>query len=155
MEASFPERQLAIRRAAALLCGLHGWVVLHELPLPNGRRADLLALRPDGGFVCIEVKSGQRDFLTDKKWPEYRAFSDALYFAVDDMFPLDILPEETGIIVASGREADMVRPAPAHPLAAARRRALLHRFATVAASRLGALEDPMITALLRAALRVE
>ncbi len=155
MEASFPERQLAIRRAAALLCGLHGWVVLHELPLPNGRRADLLALRPDGGFVCIEVKSGQRDFLTDTKWPEYRAFSDALYFAVDDMFPLDILPEEIGIIVASGREADMVRPAPAHPLAAARRRALLHRFATVAASRLGALEDPMITASLRAALRVE
>jgi hypothetical protein len=155
MDPSFPERQLAIRRAAALLCGHHGWVVLHELPLPNGRRADLLALRPDGGFVCIEVKSGTRDFVTDTKWPEYRAFSDALYFAVDDHFPLDLLPGETGIIVASGREAEMVRAAPTHPLAPARRRALLHRFATVAAARLGALEDPMITASLRAALRVE
>ncbi len=155
MEPSFPERQLAIRRAAALLCGQHGWVALHELPLPNGRRADLLALRPDGGFVCIEVKSGVRDFLTDTKWPEYRAFSDALYFAVDADFPLDLLPDETGLIVASGREAEMLRPAPEHPLAPARRRALLHRFATVAATRLAALEDPLITASLRAALRAE
>ena len=49
----------------------------------------------------------------------------------------------------------MVREAPAHPLSASRRRGLLHRFATIAASRLGAMEDPMITASLRAALRVE
>ena len=125
------------------------------MPLPNGRRADLLALRPDGGFVCIEVKSGPRDFLTDDKWPEYRAFSDALYFAVDDAFPLGLLPEEAGIIATSGQEADMIRTAPTHVLSPARRHALLQRFATVAASRLAALEDPMITASLRAALRVE
>ena len=155
MELSFPERQLAVRRATATLCRQLAWVALHELPLPNGRRADLLALRPDGGFVCIEVKSGPRDFLTDEKWPEYREFCDALYFAVDDAFPLDLLPETTGLIVACGREAEMVRPAPAHPLAAARRRALTHRFATVAASRLSALEDPAVTASLRSALRAE
>jgi hypothetical protein len=155
MEPSFPERQLAVRRAAALLCQQLAWVVLHEAPLPNGRRADLLALRPDGGFVCIEVKSGLRDFLTDSKWPEYRDFCDALYFAVDDAFPLDLLPGETGIIVTCEREAEMVRAAPSHPLPPARRRALMHRFATIAATRLAALEDPMITASLRAALRVE
>ena len=155
MELSFPERQLAVRRATAILCRQLAWVALHELPLPNGRRADLLALRPDGGFVCIEVKSGPRDFLTDDKWPEYREFCDALYFAVDDAFPLDLLPDTTGLIVACGREAEMVRPAPSHPLASARRRALTHRFATVAASRLSALEDPAITASLRAALRAE
>ncbi len=56
-DAGFPERSLAIRRAAARLCGRLGWAPLHEVPLPNGRRADILALRPDGGFVCIEVKS--------------------------------------------------------------------------------------------------
>ena len=155
VDPSLPERQLAIRRAATALCGQLAWVALHEMPLPNGRRADLMALRPDGGLVCIEVKSGPRDFLTDMKWPEYRAFSDALYFAVDDAFPLDLLPCEVGIIVASGYEAEMVRPAPAHPLAPARRRGLLQRFATIAASRLAALEDPMITASLRAALRAE
>ena len=155
MEASLPERQLAIRRAAAGLCQQLAWVALHELPLPNGRRADLLALRPDGGFACIEVKSGPRDFLTDGKWPEYREFCDALYFAVDDGFPLDLLPDDTGVIVACGREAEMVREAPVHSLTSPRRRALTHRFATVAATRLAALEDPLITASLRAALRVE
>lgn len=152
---SLPHVQLAVRRAAAQLCIQNAWAVLHELPLPNGRRADLLALRPDGGFVCIEVKSGIRDFMTDMKWPEYREFCDSLYFAVDVTFPLGVLPEEVGIIVASGREAEMIRPAPVHALPAARRRGLLQRFATVAATRLSALEDPMVTASLRAALRAE
>ena len=101
------------------------------------------------------MKSGPRDFLTDAKWPEYRAFCDALYFAVDDAFPTELLPESTGWIIACGRDAELVRPAPVHPLAPARRRALLHRFATLAAMRLAALEDPAITASLRAALRVE
>ena len=155
MDLPLPERQLAIRRAAAALCQQLAWAALHEVPLPNGRRADLLALRPDGGFVCIEVKSGPRDYLTDAKWPEYREFCDALYFAVDDAFPVEMLPGTTGLIVACGREAEMVRAAPPHPLPAARRRALTQRFATVAATRLAALEDPAITASLRAALRVE
>ena len=155
MELSFSERQLAVRRATATLCRQLAWVALHELPLPNGRRADLLALRPDGGFVCIEVKSGPRDFLTDDKWTEYRDYCDGLYFAVDDAFPLEILPGSAGLIVAAGREAEVLRPAPAHPLPPARRRALTHRFATVAAARLAALEDPAVTASLRSALRAE
>ena len=155
MGPSFPERQVAVRRATATLCRQLAWVALHELPLPNGRRADLLALRPDGGFVCIEVKSGARDFLSDAKWTDYREYCDALYFAVDDDFPVELLPETTGLIVTCGREAEMLRPAPAHPLPPARRRALTHRFATVAAARLAALEDPAITASLRSALRVE
>ncbi len=160
MQSSFPqqtlpERQLAIRRAAAALCQLLAWAPLHEVPLPNGRRADLLALRPDGGFVCIEVKSGVRDFLTDEKWPDYREFCDALYFAVDDDFPPDLIPTTAGLIVASGRDAELVRPAPAHMLPAARRRALTHRFASLAATRLAALEHPSVTASMRAALRAD
>src|SRR5271157_5116811 len=126
MQPSFPERALAIRRAVAL---------------PNGRRADILALRPDGGFACIEVKSGPRDFLADLKWQHYREFADELFFAVDTDFPQDLLPAETGLIVAAGLEAELLRDAPVHPLAAARRRALLHRFALVAAGRLATLED--------------
>src|ERR1700723_50067 len=106
MQPSFPERAFAIRRATARLCLRLGWAPLHEVALPNGRRADILALRPDGGFACIEVKSGLRDFLTDSKWPEYRDYSDALYFAVDEDFPLDLLPGETGLIVAAGGMAE-------------------------------------------------
>lgn len=125
------------------------------MPLPNGRRADILALQPDGGFACIEVKSGARDFLTDAKWPAYRAYCDRLFFAVDADFPLALLPGEVGVIVAAAGEAAMLREAPSHPLAAARRRQLLHRFAREAALRLMAAEDPAAVAALRAALRVE
>jgi hypothetical protein len=155
MQPSFPERALAIRRAAARLCLRLGWAPLHEVALPNGRRADILALRPDGAFACIEVKSGPRDFLTDLKWQDYRAFADELFFAVDVDFPQELLPAETGLIVAAGLEAELLRAAPAHPLAGARRRALLHRFALLAAERLASLEDPGGVADLRAALRVE
>ena len=142
-----------IRRATARLCLYLGWSPLHEVPLPNGRRADILALRPDGGFVCIEVKSGPRDFLSDQKWPEYRDYCDALFFAVDVAFPRDLLPPDTGLIVVAGLEADVLREAPAHKLAGARRRMLMHRFATLAAGRLFTLEDPAGAVELRAALR--
>jgi hypothetical protein len=155
MAAGAPERSLVIRRAVARLCLRLGWAPLHEVPLPSGRRADILALRPDGCFACIEVKSGARDFLTDLKWQDYRAFSDELFFAVDADFPQELLPTETGLIVAAGLEAELLREAPAHLLAGARRRALLHRFALLAAGRLAALEDPAGVADLRVALRVE
>ncbi|MGE0416615.1 MAG: MmcB family DNA repair protein [Acetobacteraceae bacterium] len=154
-EPGFPERAAAIRRASALLCLRLGWAPLHEVPLPNGRRADILALLPDGGFACIEVKSGPRDFLTDQKWPEYRDFADLLFFAVDADFPRDLLPEDAGLIVTAGLEADLLREAPLHRLAAPRRRALTHRFALLAAGRLALAQDPDGTAALRAALRVE
>ncbi len=137
------------------LCLRLGWAPLHEVGLPNFRRADILALRGDGGFACIEVKSGVRDFLSDGKWPDYRSFSDALYFAVDDEFPLGLLPADVGLIVAADGMAELLREAPSHPLAPARRRSLLHRFAALAALRLAAVEDPAGAAALQAALRAE
>jgi len=155
MRMSFPERALAIRRATARLCWRLGWVALHEVTLPNGRRADILVLRPDGSFACIEVKSGPRDFLTDGKWQDYREFADALFFAVDADFPQELIPMETGLIVAAGLEAELLREATLRRLAGTRRRALLHRFATLAATRLAALEDPASVAELRVALRAE
>jgi len=140
---TLPQRAMAVRRAAARLCVLMGWAPVHEVTLPNGRRADILALLPD------------RDFLTDQKWPEYRDFCDALYFAVDGGFPQELLPAEVGLIVASDREAELVREAPAHKLPPSRRRALLLRFAALAATRLAVLEDPGAAAALRGALRAE
>ena len=149
----YPERTAAIRRATARLCLQLGWSPLHEVTLASGRRADILALRPDGTFACIEIKSGERDFRTDTKWQDYRAFSDALFFAVDLEFPRALLPDDTGLIVACDGTAEVIRPAPAHPLASARRRALLMRFAETATLRLAALEDPQGVALLRYGLR--
>jgi len=152
---TFPERAAAIRRATARFCLQLGWTPIHEVPLPNGRRADILALRPDGSFACIEIKSGERDFLTDSKWPDYRDFADTLYFAVDSDFPQHLLPEETGLIVTWDLQADLLRDAPSHPIAPARRRALLLRFATLAATRLALREDPEGVAYLKGALRAE
>ncbi len=153
--AGFPERTRIIRRAAARLCLSLNWVPLHEMKLPNGRRADILALRPDGGFVCIEVKSGLRDFQTDRKWPEYREFCDNLYFAVDAGFPHGLLPRETGLIVVADQRADLIREAPDHKLPAARRTALLRHWALLAGGRLAAFEDPVGIAELRGSLLVE
>lgn len=151
----FPDRTAVVRRATARLCLLLGWAPVHEMTLPNGRRADIMALRPDGGFVCIEIKSGLRDFQVDQKWPEYREFCDALFFAVDEDFPAGLIPEETGLIVVVEREAALLREAPSHPLAPARRRAVLQRFAVLAAMRLAMAEDPGALVELRGALRVE
>ena len=150
-----PQRTLAVTRSALRFCLARGWSPLLEMPLPDGRRADVMALRPDGGFAMIEVKSCARDFLGDAKWPEYRAFCDELHFAVDQDFPTGLLPGDTGLLVCDGFEAVALREAPAHPLASARRRALLQRFASVAATRLAALTDPSGLAERRAALRLD
>ncbi|AQS89017.1 hypothetical protein AA101099_1969 [Neoasaia chiangmaiensis NBRC 101099] len=164
MSSFLPENQLAIRRAALGLCQALAWAPVNEFALPAaGRRADIMALRPDHGFVCIEVKSGPRDFLTDRKWHEYRDWCDKLYFAVDDVFPLDLLPDDVGIIVVAVRHAPfgvlpecaIIRESPEQKLAPARRRALSHLFGHTAAMRLTMLEDPAITASLRAARRVD
>jgi hypothetical protein len=149
------ERTTLVCRAAMRFCALRGWAPVQEMPLPNGRRADILALLPDGGFAVVEVKSCARDFLSDGKWPEYREYCDQLYFAVDLDFPQELLPGDAGLLVADGPDAALLREAPAHKLAPARRRALLHRYAMVAAGRLAALSDPAGHAELRAALRVE
>lgn len=152
---SFADRAALIRLGAARLCMALGWAPLHEFVLPDGHRADIAALRADGGLAIIEVKSGVRDFLLDAKWPTYRLWSDALFFAVDPDFPADLIPQEVGLIVVAEADACVIRDAPEQRLAPARRRVLLHRFAQVAALRLAALQDPAGLAGLNAALRAE
>ena len=150
-----PARTLAVTRAAMRFCALRGWAPVEQVPLPDGRRADILALQPTGDFVILEVKSCARDYLSDAKWPDYRAWCDRLYFAVDLDFPQDLLPEDAGLVVAEDRDAALLREAPEHRLAPARRRSLLHRYAMLAGGRLAALSDPAGAAEMRAALRVE
>lgn len=136
-----------ICRGTARLLGRMGFAVLREVTLASGRgtqarRADLLALAPDGGFAVIEVKSCARDFLTDGKWHEYRDFCDRCFFAVDADFPQALLPDDVGLIVADAYDATLLREAPLHPMPPARRRALTLRFALLAARRTEALIDP-------------
>lgn len=131
-----------IRRGTMRLLAALGLAPLAEVPLPDGRRLDVLALAPEGSFWAVEIKSVPADFRADRKWPEYRRFADRFFFAVGPDFPLDLLPADTGLVVADGFAATLVREAPLEPLPPARRRALLLRFARLAAGRLLRLADP-------------
>ena len=131
---SRPETTLSVTRGAARLMLDMGYAPLLEVCLPNGRRADVMALGPKGDIVICEVKSGLEDYRVDRKWPEYAPFCDAFFFAVAPEFPQDVLPNEPGLIVADGFGGAVVREAAPTPLAPARRKAL-----TLAFARLGAL----------------
>lgn len=124
-----------VTRGAARFLGSLGYAPLAEVTLPNGRRADLMALGPKGDILIVEVKSGLEDFRIDRKWPEYGPYCDAFYFAVSPQFPDGILPEEPGLIVADSFGGAVVREAPVAPLAPARRKALTLAFARLAAMR--------------------
>lgn len=126
----------AICRGAIRLMHQRGFASVTELTLANGRRADIAALGPGGEFTLIEVKSCRADFMTDQKWPDYQPFCDRFYFAVDEAFPVELIPDEAGLIIADGFGGDVVREAPETPLVAARRKALTLRFARLAALRL-------------------
>jgi hypothetical protein len=115
--------------------------VLAELPLGNGRRADLVAIDRAAAITIVEIKSGRADFRADRKWREYLPFCDRFYFAVDRDFPLALLPAGEGLIVADRFAGEVVREAPLRPLPAARRKAMLLRFARLAATRLHAVLD--------------
>ena len=116
---------------------------LPEFTLATGRRVDLMAIGRDGRLVAIEVKSCRVDFLTDRKWTDYLDYADEFYFAVAPDFPAELLPAEEGLIVADRFAASLMRPARTRSVAAARRRALLLRFARTAALRLQGADDPM------------
>ncbi len=135
-------RATDIARGAARLLARHDMRCIPELTLANGRRADLMALGAKGEIWIIEIKSSLEDFRADSKWPEYREFSDRVFFAVAPDFPTDVLPPDAGLIVCDRYGGEMVRDAPSHDLPSARRRALLMRFARVAAGRLMTIADP-------------
>jgi hypothetical protein len=133
---------LAIARGTARYLHALGYSVVSELPLPSGRRADLVALGGDGEIVIIEIKSSVADFRADQKWMDYRLHCDRLFFATIVDVPCEIFPADTGLIVADAFGASIICEAPEHRLAAARRKAVMLRFAHAAALRLQTLADP-------------
>jgi hypothetical protein len=116
--------------------------VLAELPLADGRRCDLMALDHLGSIAIVEIKSCIADFRSDRKWLDYRDWCDRFYFAVDAAFPLDVIPEDCGLILADRFGAETVREAPEQRLSAARRKAVTLRFARASALRLQQIADP-------------
>ena len=133
---------LAVALGARRLLASHGFASVTELTLASGRRADIVGLGGNGDIWIVEIKSCLADFRADRKWPGYRDFCDRFFFAVPPDFPQEVLPEDAGLMLADGYGAAVLRGAPIHRLAGARRKAVMLRFAHAAAGRLHGLVDP-------------
>jgi hypothetical protein len=136
------EAALAICRGVRRLLRARGFATVTELPLSSGRRADVVGLSSEGALVIVEIKSSVADFRADHKWRDYFAHCDRLYFAVDANMPLEIMPEEAGLIVADSYGGEILREPAPRAIPPAARRAVLLRFALAAADRLHRFADP-------------
>ena len=134
------ERAMVVRRGVQRLLMQMGVVAIPELCLPTGRRADLVAMTRKGEIWIIEIKSSIEDFRVDRKWPEYRLFSDRFFFATHPDVPAEIFPQEAGFILSDGYGAEVLRDAPEHKLSAATRKSLMLRIARAGAARLTSAE---------------
>lgn len=134
--------RLLLARGVGRALAERGYATLTEVSLANGRRADVMGLGRAGELVIVEVKSSLQDFRSDAKWPEYREFCDRFYFAVAEDFPRAEIPGDCGLIVADGFGGAVLREAPLLTLAAARRKAVVLRFAFLGSERLRRLLDP-------------
>jgi hypothetical protein len=120
-----------------------------EMPLPNGRRADLMAIGAQGHLTIVEIKVAKADLVGDSKWRDYLDYCDRFFWAVPPQLARILeeeryLPGEAGLIVADRYDAAVVREAADRPLAPARRKAELLHFARRAARRLSAQVDPSL-----------
>ena len=135
------ETALAIARGTARLLHSLGFACVSELPLPSGRRADLVAINERGEIWIVVIKSSIEDLRADQKWPEYRAHCDRLFFAFTQDLPCEIFPGGTGLIVADAYGAHLQCEAPEHRLPAPTRKSMTIRFAMAAALRINRLVD--------------
>jgi hypothetical protein len=130
------DRALVVRRGVQRLFLQLGASIIAELTLAGGRRADLVALTANGQFWIIEIKSSVEDLRADRKWQDYRAHADRLYFATHPQVPAELFPADCGFILSDGYGAEIIREAPEHKIAPATRKAMLLRFARAGADRL-------------------
>ncbi len=143
------EAALAIQRGVTRLLASQNTACLPEVVLPNYQRADLMGLTSKGEISIIEIKSGLADYQSDKKWRHYLDYCDRFYFAVNQDFPIDALPENVGFILADSYGAEIMREgegdSQAAKLAPARRALLTRRLARIGSFRWARLNDPRPT----------
>lgn len=143
-----PQLTAEVTRGVCRMLLRHDCVAMAEVPLGDGRRADLMALDSRGNIVIVEVKASRADLLGDGKWTDYLAHCDRFFWAVPagfDLSPLEsaaFLPERAGVIVADRYDAAIVREARTDPLASATRRKCTLAFARRAARRVITMSDP-------------
>ncbi len=144
---------LAVARGIGRLFARNDIWCLTEMPLRNGRRADLMGIDAKGHIVIVEIKVARSDLLGDGKWTDYLEFCDRFYWGLPphlDRAPLEqagFQPDSCGVIVADGYDAEILRPAPLQPLNAARRKVEVERLARAALRRHAGLVDPRMKEL--------
>jgi hypothetical protein len=136
------------RGVTRLLCRQDQFAVC-EMPLPNGRRADLMAIDRKGALTIVEIKVAKADLVGDCKWRDYLEYCDSFFWAVPPALAQILeheryLPSEAGLIVADRYDAAIVRAAARRPMPPARRKAEVLHFARRAARRLSAQIDPTL-----------
>ena len=124
----------------------HDFVTVEELVPASGLRVDVMGLGPKSEVWIVECKSSRADFQSDGKWQNYLEWCDRYFWAVDDAFPTDLLPEDTGLIIADAYDAEILRMGPESKLAPARRKVMVQKFARHAALRWHSARDPGFTA---------
>ena len=133
--------QLLARGVCRHLASLD-FVTVEELVPTSGLRVDVMALGPKGEIWIIECKSSRADFQSDHKWQGYLEWCDRYFWAVDEDFPTDLLPDETGLLIADAYDAEILRMGPQDKLAPARRKVMIQKFARHAAMRWHTARDP-------------
>ena len=71
-----------VARGVTRLFCRHDLFAMCEVPLPNGRRADLMAIGPQGELTIVEIKVSKADLLGDQKWTDYLDYCDRFFWAV-------------------------------------------------------------------------
>jgi hypothetical protein len=139
---------LGVARGIARLFARNDIWCVAEMPLKGGRRADLMGIDARGSVIIVEIKVSRADLLGDAKWPDYLDHCDRFYWGLAAHLDRAVMeteafrPETCGIIVADGYDAEILRPAPLLPLAAARRKVEVERLARAALRRLTIAGDP-------------
>ena len=126
----------------------YDFVSVEELVPTSGLRVDVMALGPKGEIWIIECKSSRADFQSDHKWQGYLEWCDRFFWAVDQEFPTELLPDGTGLIIADAYDGEVIRMAPEDKLAPARRKVMIQKFARHAARRAQAARDPRVKPIL-------
>ena len=142
----------AVARGIGRLFARNDIWCLPEMPLRNGRRADLMGIDAKGHLVIVEIKVSRADLMGDAKWTDYLDHCDRFYWGLAAHLDRACMeteafqPDRCGLIVADGYDAEILRPAPTVPLNAARRKAEVERLARAALRRQQGLVDPGLAA---------
>lgn len=142
---------LAVARGICRLFARNDIWCLPEMPLRSNRRADLMGIDAKGRVIIVEIKVSKADLMGDAKWSDYLGHCDRFYWGLAHHLDRACMeteafrPDRCGLIVADGYDAEILRPAPEVPLAAARRKVEVERLARTAMRRHLSLADPNLS----------